>query len=1124
MKIKLAILDNDKNYLGRIIATLEAMYTDKFQVYSFSDLDIALKTINEANIDVFVAGDSFNIDFSQLPKRCGFAYLVETPGIETLNGHQTICKFQKVDSIYKQILSIYAEYAGNITGLKIADEDCKIITFASPSGGTGSSTMAAACAIHFAARGKKTLYLNFEPFGSSDVFFSGEGMFTMSDVIYALKSKKTNLSLKLESCVKQDRRGVYYFSQSEFALDIVIIAVDAKGNKIDNAYSISNWNTQEGATPDEATHTATISFTEDANYTFAIGYTDEAGNTNSTPNTHDSVAPYKFTVDTTSPTGTVKAVSEEGRTEEWAELINALTFGFWSNKKITISGTADDITSPVASVMYYKATSTSASDHTTALTPTQLDGITNWKNFTGFDVVANEQFTVYIKITDNAGNYTYISTNGLIVDDQHPIEETIAPEITVTPEQPINGIYNGNVKVSITVDDPLVGGTYSGLKEVSFAVFDRAVSTVEPTQSGILYTFENANPRQSELLKTWNGEITVDSNKNNSNDIRIVIAAKDNSLNASEDFTTIMIDTTAPVIDISYDNNNADSTKYFKENRTATIVVTERNFNADDVKINITNTDGVIPSITSWTQVEGTGNLDNTKWSATIRYAADGDYTFGIEYTDLAGNKCSTVEYAASTVAATEFTIDKTIPIIDVSYDNNSAQNTNYYNAERTATIVITEHNFSVDRVEINLAATDDGANATIPAVSNWSTSGDRHTATIRYSNDSLYTFAIAYSDLAGNAAADFEQQTFYVDKTMPTLSITGVEDGSANSGDVVPVVSYSDTNYNSEDVAITLTGANRQAVALDGSYADIRNGRIFTFNNFPKEKDIDDIYTLTAELTDKTGNTTTQTINFSVNRFGSTYALSEATAALNGSFVKQPIDVVITETNANECKDIKVTLFKNDKTITLTEDTDYKLEVEGGNGSWYKYTYTVFKKNFEDDGVYRLTIRSEDAAGNVAENTLETKDTEISFGVDKTNPNTIVTNLESGKTYPLDKLTVIMSVTDNLKLTSVVVYLDGSEYKVWNAEDIQMLIAEKADFTFDVSGDSIKAHNVKIVSTDAAGNETVTEINDFYVTTNLWVRYYNNKVLFFGSIGGLLLIIAVPVVFVVVKKRKKSE
>lgn len=226
MKIKLAILDNDKNYLGRIIATLEAMYTDKFQVYSFSDLDIALKTINEANIDVFVAGDSFNIDFSQLPKRCGFAYLVETPGIETLNGHQTICKFQKVDSIYKQILSIYAEYAGNITGLKIADEDCKIITFASPSGGTGSSTMAAACAIHFAARGKKTLYLNFEPFGSSDVFFSGEGMFTMSDVIYALKSKKTNLSLKLESCVKQDRRGVYYFSQSEFALDMLELDKD----------------------------------------------------------------------------------------------------------------------------------------------------------------------------------------------------------------------------------------------------------------------------------------------------------------------------------------------------------------------------------------------------------------------------------------------------------------------------------------------------------------------------------------------------------------------------------------------------------------------------------------------------------------------------------------------------------------------------------------------------------------------------------------------------------------------------------------------------------------------------------------------------------------------------------
>ena len=67
-----------------------------------------------------------------------------------------------------------------------------------------------------------------------------------------------------------------------------------------------------------------------------------------------------------------------------------------------------------------------------------------------------------------------------------------------------------------------------------------------------------------------------------------------------------------------------------------------------------------------------------------------------------------------------------------------------------------------------------------------------------------------------------------------------------------------------------------------------------------------------------------------------------------------------------------------------------------------YHYTYMVFAKNFADDGVYRLTFHSEDAAGNVAENTLDTKDAEVGFGVDATKPNIVVENLENGVTYGL--------------------------------------------------------------------------------------------------------------------------
>ena len=95
-----------------------------------------------------------------------------------------------------------------------------VIAFMSPAGGTGTSSMAAACAMQCAGRGNNVLYLNLEKFGSSDVFFSGEGQFTMSDIIFALKGRKANLAMKLQSCVKKATCGGDFFSTSQTALDI----------------------------------------------------------------------------------------------------------------------------------------------------------------------------------------------------------------------------------------------------------------------------------------------------------------------------------------------------------------------------------------------------------------------------------------------------------------------------------------------------------------------------------------------------------------------------------------------------------------------------------------------------------------------------------------------------------------------------------------------------------------------------------------------------------------------------------------------------------------------------------------------------------------------------------------
>ena len=226
MKIKLAILEKDKSYLSRIVSVFGTKYADKFEIYSFTDKEVALSNLNSAKIDVLVAGDSFDIDVKALPNRCGFAYLVDSLDIDMVNDQRAICKFQKADLIYKQILSVYSEKASSITGFKMNSDEGHIILFCSPSGGTGCSTAAAACAMHIAAMGKKALYLNLETFGAADLFFNGEGLFDMSDLIFALKSKKANLHLKLESCVKQDPCGVHFYSQPKVALDMMELSTE----------------------------------------------------------------------------------------------------------------------------------------------------------------------------------------------------------------------------------------------------------------------------------------------------------------------------------------------------------------------------------------------------------------------------------------------------------------------------------------------------------------------------------------------------------------------------------------------------------------------------------------------------------------------------------------------------------------------------------------------------------------------------------------------------------------------------------------------------------------------------------------------------------------------------------
>lgn len=964
-------------------------------------------------------------------------------------------------------------------------------------------------------------------------------------------AEKTFIVDKTDPCINVDysnndvRNGKYFNADRKAKITITernfnaadvelnVTADKAVGNIADYASYLKN---SDNWTSTGDTHTAEITFSTEAFYKFDILYTDMSGRKNEPVNYGDSKAATDFVIDKTAPVNSDIKINDSSVLAR-----GGVAFEKFYRNDVTVKFSTNADISGIKSVKYQKVNDLSSYNK---------NGTWNeYDSQNGVVVKPNEKFVIYFMVEDMAGNTVIVNSTGIVVDDKAPIGEKAAPEIDIIPDAAnANGLHNGNVNVSMKVVDPKysgvnsdINGYYSGINKITYRIYTKDTDAVE---TGTLMDISANNTNgavfdKDNLISSWSGNITVDASRFNSNNVVVEVKAVDNAGN--ERVTTnemigqaIKIDITAPAIDVSYDNNTADNNTYFKENRTARIQITERNFNENDVDVRISNTDGVIPSVSGWTRYAGSGNMDNTTWVTYVTYDADGDYKFDISYKDMADNTAGAENYADGTVAAKEFTVDKTNPVIEVSYDNNDAENSNYYKTDRTATISVTEHNFQADRVIVNVTAMDDGNAVTAPQISGWTSDGDINTATIYYGSDAYYTFNISMQDMAGNSSDEFTEQNFYVDKTIPELSITGVENNTANSGTVIPVISYSDTNYDESLVLITLTGANRKTVELDGSYAEQHNGRVFTFKDFANEKSIDDIYTLTASITDRAGNVSTQTVVFSVNRFGSTYELSSSTENLNGTYVKSTEDVVLSEVNVNQLTNIKLTLYKNDATIVLKENEDYRVSISGGNGQWYQYTYTVFAKNFSENGVYRITVQSDDATGRTQKTDQDTKNIEIQFGIDNEPPVINVKNLESKTTYAMESKEVEMTVRDNLKLGQVIVELDGNEYKTWSGDELEQIVQNGGNFTFNIDGNSTSAHNIVVYASDAAGNgaktanadkpANVVNIDDFYVTTNKWVQYINNKPLFYGSIIAVIAVVGLGVFAVTFVRRKKDK
>ncbi len=488
--------------------------------------------------------------------------------------------------------------------------------------------------------------------------------------------------------------------------------------------------------------------------------------------------------------------------------------------------------------------------------------------------------------------------------------------------------------------------------------------------------------------------------------------------------------------------------------------------------------------------------------------------------------------------------VDSIAPTATITYNApvTTENDIAYYDGTVSATVHIAEANFYASDVSVQVQKDGGAAYAVTPTWIN--NSADSHTGSFTLSEDGDYVVTVTYTDKSSNQMPTYTSGQLTVDTAIeaPTITINGADGNNIAFKDaVVPAIHFEDINYSNYEILLSRTNlsvkdADVTKVFTNGLITETENGGAGTFDTFEEVAENDGIYTLTVKLFDKVGHVSESSIKFTVNRFGSVYEYNEELYALieNGGAYVQSVaeDLVITEYNADkliaDSLVITATLDGRPLSELAYETTPIANEqVTPGQSGWYQYQYTLDKANFEADGVYRIAVASKDATGNQPENT-NYDDMDILFRVDTTAPElTSVTGLSEAIINAQD-VTVNYNIYDAIGLKSIAVYVNGEQ-----EGDVITDFSTDAN-NFDGSftlAESSGVQTVRLVVEDLAGNVTDTDAEEFSsayafekavtVSTNVFVRWYANTVLFWGSIAGVVVLTAAIAVTVVLKKKK---
>lgn len=206
--------------------------------------------------------------------------------------------------------------------------------------------------------------------------------------------------------------------------------------------------------------------------------------------------------------------------------------------------------------------------------------------------------------------------------------------------------------------------------------------------------------------------------------------------------------------------------------------------------------------------------------------------------------------------------IDVTPPKVTISYDNNDVLNEKYFKAPRTATIEVTERNFSNECCKFTVNGADVGLNFTLTNVSQGNRDNDVWTATYTFDQNGDYAVNCIVTDLANNTGEDavftgMAPKNFTIDLLKPIVSITFDNNDVANQMYYKAIrtatIRVEEHNFRTTDLVVAGTASNDgttiayPALSAWSSSGDTHTATI-TYS-------ADGMYTLDVKYVDLAGN-----------------------------------------------------------------------------------------------------------------------------------------------------------------------------------------------------------------------------------------------------------------------------